>query len=68
LEIISVGMKNNNTMILLVINNIHITFPAYIMSMFLILSGTTDPWQIPQNFVELLPELFKFTEALGPNS
>lgn len=38
------------------------------MSMFLSPSGTTDPWQIPTNFVEFLPELFKLTEALRPNS
>jgi len=38
------------------------------MSMFLSVSGTTDPWQIPQNFVEILPELFKLTKALGPKS
>jgi hypothetical protein len=38
------------------------------MPMFLSLSGTTDPWQIPQNFVKILPELFKLTEALGPTS
>ena len=38
------------------------------MSMYLSISGTTVPWQIPQNFVELLPELLKLTEALRPNS
>jgi len=38
------------------------------MFMFLSLSGTTEPWQIPPDFVELLPELFKLTEALMPNS
>jgi len=38
------------------------------MSMFISISGTTDPWQIPQNFLELLPESFKLTEALKLNS
>jgi hypothetical protein len=35
--------------------------------MFLSLSGTTDPWRIPENVVEHLPELFKLTEAPRPN-
>jgi len=41
-------MKNNNTMILLVINNIHITFPAYICSCFSVFLVPQNPGKFPQ--------------------